>query len=295
MIKEFPPIVLFVYNRPLEFKKAFDSLLKCIGIENHKIIIFCDGPKNKLDKIKTDEVLEYLKSFEKENQFQFFSSPVNQGLAKSIINGITKVFQTYNQIIALEDDLIVSKNFLCFMNQALDYYKNDSKIFSISGYSPKIKFPLNYEEDYYFSPRGSSWGWGTWKNRWETVDWEVTSYSKFKYNFLEQYKFSRGGIDLPQMLKNQMNGKINSWAIRWVYQEFLNNQATVYPRISKVVSIGIGKNATHTKKTNRFETDLDTSEKQVFNFEKFNNYNNKILFSFRNVFSILKRILDKID
>jgi hypothetical protein len=72
------------------------------------------------------------------------------------------------------------------------------------------------------------------------------------------------------MLRNQMSGRINSWAIRVVYQQFLNHQVTVYPANSKVKSIGFGKEATHTKKGRRFETTLDAGAKTNFTFEEFN-------------------------
>ena len=124
MIKEFPPIVLFVYNRPLEFKKAFDSLLKCIGIENHKIIIFCDGPKNKLDKIKTDEVLEYLKSFEKE--------------LRQLVEETVSIHDTANNpeafyhglMMGLTASLSRNEQYALFSNRESGYGRFDYMIFS---------------------------------------------------------------------------------------------------------------------------------------------------------------------
>jgi hypothetical protein len=95
------------------------------------------------------------------------------------------------------------------------------------------------------------------------------------------------------MLKNQMNGKINSWAIRWVYHQFIYNLVTVYPTISKVNCIGINERATNTKVTKRFHTDLDDGLKKEFIFKPFEGYDKNILVSFRKVFSIWRRIKDR--
>jgi hypothetical protein len=55
--------------------------------------------------------------------------------------------------------------------------------------------------------------------------------------FFKHWQFSRG-IDLPGMLSDQVLGRINSWSIRAVYQQFLNEHVTVYTAKSKVKSIG---------------------------------------------------------
>ena len=286
-------IILFAYNRAEELQQTLENLLKCIGIEKHSIFIFCDGPKNDSDTEKTNQVKTYLKSFEGQKSITIQYAESNKGLAKSIIEGVTQIFEKYESVIVLEDDLIVSKNFLLFMNQALGFYRDNAGIFSISGYSPQIRFPSTYQKEIYFSPRASSWGWATWKDRWKTVDWEVQTFNSFKYNLLAQWRFASGGIDLPGMLRNQMNGKINSWAIRWVYHQFLTQQGTVYPILSKVMCIGINKNASNTKNTKRFDTILDDGVQTVFSFKVFDGYDEKVLISFRKVFSIWRRIKDR--
>ena len=82
------------------------------------------------------------------------------------------------------------------------------------------------------------WGWGTWKYQWNQIDWEIKDYNQFKYNLLSQIKFSRGGSDMPGMLKKQMNGKIDSWAIRWCYNQYKKDLLTIFPS-KYTLSLGI--------------------------------------------------------
>ncbi|MHA7865470.1 glycosyltransferase family 2 protein [Flagellimonas marinaquae] len=286
-------LCIFTFNRLETLKRSLASLSQCEGIDELDIHIFSDGPRHETEEIKVTAVRNFLKTQSLLRVYRFYFNPVNQGLANAIINGVSQLFKTYSSAIVLEDDLIYSKNFLHFMTSALSSYKADQNVYSISGYSPKIGLGEDYAKDYYFLPRASSWGWATWKDRWEMVDWEVSSYTSFKTNIRQRLRFARGGSDLPRMLDHQMKGKIDSWAIRFVYQQFLNQQATVYPAISKVKNIGIGAEATHTKKkTTRFDTVLDQGKQRSFQFEAFNEYDSRIVKSFRAVFSFWRRLSD---
>jgi GT2 family glycosyltransferase len=171
IINSVPAIIIFGFNRADELRKTIESLLKCYDVDKHEIYVFIDGPRFDADVEKIDEVKNVVRSFEDLVTMNVEFSKLNKGLAKSIIHGVDFVFNKHEMVIVLEDDLLVSPNFLVFMNQALAFYRNQAVVFSITGYSPflsKIKFK---NEDVYFTPRGSSWAWGTWKNRWDIIDW----------------------------------------------------------------------------------------------------------------------------
>lgn len=287
------PICLFTYNRLNETKKTVAALQKNNLAAHSKLFIFSDGAKNKNAFDKVNNVREYIKTITGFKSIEVFESEDNKGLANSIIEGVSKVINEYGKVIVLEDDLITSPNFLNFMNEGLSFYNNNNQIFSISGYTMNLPSLKNNDKDYYLGYRASSWGWATWLNKWENIDWEVKGYNKFKWNIIDKFKFMRGGSDMPLMLKRQMNGKIDSWAIRWCYHQFRNNLFTVYPTKSKVISIGFGEDATHTKDTNRFDNDLDESLKTAFIFDKTPALDNKLIKEFQHKFSILNRLKNK--
>ncbi len=294
--KTLSPICLFTYNRVSVTKKTITALKNNFLSSKSELFIFSDGWKknNENDEDKVEEVRDYLNTIKGFQKITIFNSDKNKGLSKSIIEGVTKVVNVYDKVIVLEDDLLTSPNFLNYMNETLDYYSNNNKIFSISGYTLNLDALSNLSKDVYLGVRASSWGWGTWKNRWENVDWEVKDYNSFKKSFISRYNFNKGGSDMCGMLKNQMNGKIDSWAIRFCYDQFKKNQYTVFPKISKLISIGFGKNATHTKSINRFKTVLDTSNKVKFLFEDNMNLDRKVTAQFKNKFSIVNRIKDRL-
>jgi hypothetical protein len=216
-------------------------------------------------------------------------------LANSIIEGVSEILKIHETVIVLEDDLVSSSNFLSYMNQALHFYKNEDKVFSIAGYS----LPIHNDEselDVYFTSRSSSWGWATWKNRWVTIDWEVKDYPTFKKSNLLRRDFNKMGSDLSQMLDRQMQGKINSWAIRWCYHQFKSGLLSVHPFVSKIENFGFNSpDASNTKERfNRYQTKLDKGGKMAFLFSKEVRLDTKIIQQFTKPFSIQNRIKYKI-
>jgi len=133
---------------------------------------------------------------------------------------------------------------------------------SLRGYNFPISIPGEYWYDAYFGYRCMSWGWGSWADRWGSVDWDIRDYRSFLADAESRCHFNRGGEDLTEMLKVQMAGKIDSWAIRWCYAHYSHNAFCLYPVISKVLNIGHDASGTHGRKSSRFFVNLDTDDQR---------------------------------
>lgn len=245
-MSELAPIAVFAYNRPDHLKKTLHALVQDPLASLSEIYIFSDGAKpgcspeelKKIHNVRSiaGETHGFLKKTIKE-------STSNLGLANSIIRGVTEVIQQYGKIIVLEDDLVVKSGFLKFMNESLDSWKADAKVFSIAGYTPPFRYQPTPKT--YLCHRFNSWGWGTWIDRWQSADWTVSSYPRFRCSFVQRLQFGQGGLDMPLMLDDQMSGKINSWAIRFAFSQFQNHAVTVFPTESFIQNIGFDDSGTH--------------------------------------------------
>lgn len=289
------PICLFTYIRLAETRQTIEALQNNFLANESDLIIFSDGAKDKSSQDKIEKVREYIRTVSGFKSIQIIESSVNKGLANSIIAGVTQIIEKYGKVIVLEDDLITSRNFLDYMNQGLENYFSIPKIFSISGYSYPLDYSTDYIYDASFAYRAYSWGWGTWKDRWEKVDWSMSDYDNFRHSRKDQKLFNMGGSDLTRMLRQQMDGKLDSWYIRWVYHQYKLDLYDVFPKISKVNNIGFTKTATHTVCSPlRYLTPLDSSLKRIFKFPKHTQINKSISTQFRNKFSIYRRIKYKL-
>lgn len=239
-MEEYAPIAVFVYNRPDHARKTIEALGTNELAKKSIVFIFSDASANEQNENKVAEVRSYIHSgidiYFKE--LNIVEAEANKGLANSLIDGITRVISEYGRIIVLEDDLVVSNDYLDYMNRALMFYNDDRRIWSIGGFSFDMPCLKDCNADVYLHPRACSWGWATWLNRWELVDWNMPDYETYKHNVFKRYSFSKCGIDLPTMLDAQMYCNINSWYIRWCFYSWKENAYTVYPVKSRVYMIG---------------------------------------------------------
>ena len=259
------PICLFVYNRLDTLQKNIASLKNNFLAQDSVLYIFADGAKNNNDLQSVLKVRTYIKTITGFKSIIIIESDSNKGLDPSVISGVSFVLQTYESVIVLEDDLILATNFLSFMNQALHFYKLQDKVFSISGNGLDIKIPTEYQYDVYMYQRPASWGWAIWRDRWETVDWEIKDWESFKNDRKQIKEFNKTGSDMFSMLKHSLQGG-NMWDIRFSYNIFKQNKLCVTPVTSKTINDGFTEEGTHCNVYNRFDVVFDESNKTDFIF-----------------------------
>lgn len=259
----FAPIVIFVYNRADHFIEVYNALSACKEAKNSELFIFSDGAKNEAGKEKVNEVRAAVAAIKDAGDFKSVTvteSPVNKGLAASVISGVTEIVNKYGKAIVVEDDCKVSPFFLSFMNNALDYYENNKKIGSIAGYTPMIDLPEDYKKDVFAAYRSCSWTWATWKDRWEGVDWEL----KYIKDFYKSPKLIRrlnsNGSDRFMRLYRQTKGNGSSWSVRFGAHLVKNNLITVYPRFSYNSNIGCDESGVHSKSEDNEKMRVDLSK-----------------------------------
>lgn len=247
---EYAPVVVFVYNRPNHTEELLDSLAKCRHADKTDVFVFADGPKNEAARENVSNVRSIIRKYEGTSQFSKYSiyeSEINKGLAKSVISGVSEIISKYGRVVVLEDDLVVAPQFLDFMNGALEAYEKDETKFAIAGWSYPLNELKKYDKDAWLFYRACSWGWGTWGNRWNKVVWDhdKAGFEEKLKNPVWVDKFCRGGNDLPNMLKMQLEGKIDSWAVRWNAWAAELNMLTVYPKDAFVVNNGRDGSGVH--------------------------------------------------
>ena len=250
------PIVLFCYNRPKHTEQTLIALNNNLLADQSQLFVFCDGPKinaTNEQKEKIALVRDLVKSKKWCKEVVIYESEVNKGLANSVIEGTTKIVNEYGRIIVLEDDLITSKGFLKYMNDALNRYATCENVFQISAHCFPAKH-ISKKNQSFFIPLTTSWGWGTWKRAWDNFDIQATDYELLKTDIALKDRFNLGGAyPYANMLIHQMEIKdIDSWAIRWWWSVFKKNGLVLFPDRSLVKNTGFGDEGTHTKVADPF-------------------------------------------
>ena len=248
------PILLFVYNRPDHVRRGVESLLANELAKDSELYIFSDAAKDEAAQPAVDEVRQFIHTITGFKEIHYVERSENWGLARSIIDGVTTLVNQYGRVIVLEDDLVVAPFFLQFMNDALETYQDEEKVCHIQAcdFTKAPTLP-----DTFLIKWTGSWGWATWKRAWmlfnpdgqELLDELVRRRQTYRFDFNGKYGYTR-------MLRRQIQGKNNSWAIRWNASLFLADKLSLNVGKSLVQNEGFDGSGTNCGGGNLYATDL---------------------------------------
>lgn len=250
------PILLFVYNRPLHVRRSIESLLANELAKDSELYIFSDAAKDETTQPNVNEVRQFIHSIKGFKEIHYVERTENWGLARNIIDGVTTLVNQYGRVIVLEDDLIVAPYFLQFMNDALETYKDEDNVCHIQA-CDFTKDPIL--PDTFLIKWTGSWGWATWKRAWtlfnpngqELLDELIRRKLTYRFDFNGKYGYTR-------MLRNQIKGKNNSWAIRWNASLFLADKLSLNVGKSLIQNEGFDGSGTNCGSGNLYDSDLWT-------------------------------------
>ncbi len=272
------PIIIFGYNRPNHLKNLIKSIKKYKNLKNHKIYYFNDGPRTTEDALKINKIKKILTKSKIKFKKKIFRSK-NIGLSESIINGVNQILKKNLAAIIIEDDLILSKNAIIFINHYLNIFKNSNQIGSISAYSYIDHIPNVNVKNNYFTKRHSSWCWGTWSKVWSQINWNKIKYKNLYNSKKFEEKLNDSGYDLKYFLWANDKKIINSWAVKFNAYCVLKNLTSIQPSKSLIINKGFDGSGSHTFMPNLRKLFYENSSK-LENF-KLNNFdiilNNSII------------------
>lgn len=253
------PIAIFAFNRPDLLQRTLTALLANELADTAALTIFCGGPRHEQDEPATRAVRTLAKSLQGVADVEVVERPRNMGCAASIIDGLTEMFRLHERLIVIEDDIVTSPYTLRFLSEGLARYADNEKVFNIAAWTPPHiarNLPTNYPYDVYAIPRFNCWGWASWRDRFQDIDWDVKDYQEFKNSPQLRRAFNVGGEDLSPMLDEQMEGKIDAWDIRVEYARFKKNMLGINPVRSYTLNIGMGSGTHTTTATTYWDSDI---------------------------------------
>jgi hypothetical protein len=231
------PVILFVYNRPWHTRQTVEALQKNRLAGDSDLFVFSDAPGKPDAFNAVQEVRDYIKSIHGFKTVSIIERKENLGLAASIIDGVTRLCDEYDRVIVIEDDLATSPHFLEYMNMALDFYAGEDRVMQIAGYMFPIR--LEFDEDAFFLPFISSWGWATWKRAWRHFDPQAQAYERLHGDSALRKQFDLDGhYSYFKMLRAQQEGRVDSWAIRWYLSVFMRKGLALHPKRTLVRNLG---------------------------------------------------------
>jgi len=250
------PIAIFTYNRPAHTERLLSSLSQNELFLSSPLFFFCDGPE---EVQGVSAVRDIVHKFWHPNK-KIVARELNLGLAESIISGVNSLLNDYGRVIVLEDDLVVSEQFLTFMCSALDFYKDVEPVMQISGHSFEND-PSRTQDYAVFLPFISSWGWGTWERSWKKMDIHAKGWERLLLQKKLRKDFDlSGAYPYTNILLAQQLGLNSSWAIRWNWSVFNERGLVLYPPVTLVRNDGHDGSGTHCRDRGELESSVLIAE-----------------------------------
>jgi len=248
------PIAFIVFNRPDHTRRALESISLNIEAKDSDLFVFIDGPRRAQDKKLIEEVKKIVLERPWCKRVKIFESQENRGSTNQIIHGTTLLCKEFGRAIILEDDILLSRHCLTFFNTALHKYERKEKVMVVCGYM----YPVGFQSAGSFFMRGvGNWGWGTWQRAWQHFEpdgkklLDMVQQNNLEYDFNFQ-----NSINQLRILKRQIKGKVDSWAIRWYATVMLRGGLTLFPDQSLTQNIGFDGTGTNTYKSTIYDTEL---------------------------------------
>jgi len=249
------PIVLFVYNRPLHTQKTLEALSNNELADQSTLYIYADGPKSGATDAqikKIEETRQIIRTKKWCKEVIIIESQSNNGLANSIVKGVTDIVNKHGKIIVLEDDLITSVGFLKYMNDALTLYEPESKVMHISGYIYPVKTKDESEQTFFLNIL-SCWGWGTWARAWKHYDHDTNVHLERLNSKKKIDDFNiQGHADYYYQLILNRDGKLYTWAVKWYASWLFAGGYSLFPYKSLTLNNGFDDTGTNSKSESGF-------------------------------------------
>jgi hypothetical protein len=232
------------FRRPAHLRATLQALLACPEFLDSEIHVYVDGPRNKSDVADVEATRQVAQELLGAHATYHFADH-NRGLANSIIAAVSALVTSHGRVIVLEDDLLVAPHAIAYFNAALQRYENDSAVMQISGYMFDA-VPWLDRTTALMLPFTTSWGWATWARAWELFDPRATGWEELAADRSLRKAFNQdGAYDFATMLERQMQGRRDSWAIRWCWSVFRANGLVLYPPQSLIRNTGFDGSGSH--------------------------------------------------
>jgi hypothetical protein len=258
------PIALFAYNRPDHLSRTLCALKDCPLASESELYLFVDGPRHNADRSRVEQVRAVARGVTGFKRLQVQERQENHGLSRSIIAGVTDLSRSHGRVIVLEDDLVVARGFLSFMNEALRRFGEEPRVMQVSGYM----FPIanaGAVGSTMLSRVPASWGWGTWDRAWRHFDGDSNRLLALLRDEQTRHEFDlQGAYPYYAQLQLQASGQLDVWGVRWYASMSVKNGLCLYPAQSLVQNIGMDGSGLHCGTSQAFDVSLSRHETWQF-------------------------------
>lgn len=162
------PLLVTVYTRVEHFKQTIAALKNNYLSDHTELFIASDAGVTACHQSQVDAVRTYVKKITGFKSVTLIARQRNVGVLENYCDSVNFLLCKYERLIFLQDDVIVGKGFLKFMNDGLIRYENEPRVIGVCGYIPPCADGKRGQP--FFLSRRSPYGIGMWKEKENRLD-----------------------------------------------------------------------------------------------------------------------------
>lgn len=238
-------VLLIFFNRPEKTRAVFEQIKKA---RPKKLFLYQDGARDNRqgDLTRVAACRNAVKDIDWNCEVHRLYQPGNYGCDPSEFIAQKWMFSYEEMGIVLEDDDVPSLALFDFFQELLVRYKDNERIAIICGMN-NYDVEKECKSSYFFSKRGSIWGWASWRR---FVDLWDADYSWVNDAHQEEIikNYCDYGTDFESyyatVCRHKASGREHYESIMFAAAA-QNNMLNIVPKYNMISNIGVDAESTH--------------------------------------------------
>lgn len=241
------PVLLLAFSRPDTTRRVLERIREAAPV---RFYVACDAARDgrpaEAEKVAAVRAL-VAELVDWPCELKTLYREQNLGCKMAVSGALDWFFEQEEMGIILEDDCLPDPSFFGYCETLLHRFKDDERIFMISGNNFQRGKKVT-EYSYYYSWLTHIWGWASWRRSWQKVDLEMKNWPAFMAagGVRQIYPKTRYARRWQKTFARYLQGRYNTWDYPLLFASWWHRQMTVLPEVNLVSNIGFGEGGTHT-------------------------------------------------
>lgn len=240
-------VLLLAFNRPDRLRSVVDAIRPDAP---PRVYFAVDGPRSTVaeDAERVRLTQGVVGEIDWDCEVRTLFREENLGCGRAVSGGIDWFLAQEVSGVILEDDLIPGPDFLRYCDAMLDRYRDDPRVFAVSGCNLVPQAQIRAPGSYRFSGITHVWGWATWRRAWQHYRFDLAGWQerlpvskrlKAVGGHPAQVAFWTGAFELVR------RGHLDTWDHQFILTTMEQGGLTVAPNVNLVENAGFDAESTH--------------------------------------------------
>jgi len=244
------PVLILAFNRPDRVRALIERLRE---VTPSHLYLAVDGPRasRAADADLVEQTRQCAALIDWPCEVRTLFQEHNLGCGRGVSTAITWFFGQVTEGIILEDDVLPRIEFFTYCTELLDRYRDDPRVFAISGSNFVPPERISTDGSYRFTHITHVWGWATWRRSWDQYRFDIRDWRR-RLPTRQRWRATGGNLRdfayWSAVLEWVSRGHIDTWDYQLNLAQMSAGALCATSNVNLVDNTGFTDEATHTER-----------------------------------------------